>query len=502
MRLAVLLVLAGCGKLIGLAPPHEQIDAAAIDGVVPPFPDAGPTMLQVVVNGTASGSAVVTANVGGIDCMAGSGTCSAVIPPSTRVTLTAGGTSSGTFVGFVGAPGCTGSATTCAFTPTTDTTVYARWFGGTLTNYIFVSSTVQEPGSFMEASFADALCQNLATAADVPQQATGSAAGAFRAWLSTSSESASTHLLDGVAGAQPALWSRVDGAPVALSLSDFDNGDFFFPPRLDELGRDVGDSALAVTDTTGTGGANGGTHCQDWAAGASPGQVLAGEPVGGTDRWTEVTTIACNQPAHIYCVNALADNPVLGIASPSGPIVWVSTGTVAGNAGVAAMDAVCSSESSAAHFGGLNFALVTPGGGQSVASRFAGDGFSGPPQRPDGPAIEPDMPTLLSGATFLVVPNVDSMKHFVDDVVWVGAGGFDNFATDCNGWTSSSGFGAARPVATTQDHTFFENLPCSESHRVWCVSAVIAMPSKPVGGGAPGGPHATASSNVEARGAP
>src|SRR2546423_374728 len=83
---------------------------------------------------------------------------------------------------------------------------------------------------------------------------------------------------------------------------------------------------------------------------------------------------------------------------------------------------------------------------------------SGSPSRPDGEVLAGDTTTLLSGARFLAVPNVKSDNSFVDTDVWVGAGGFDNFATDCNGWTSNSSslFGATRPAATTRDHTFFQ----------------------------------------------
>lgn len=494
-RLALLVAfaaLAACSNLLGLTAPREQTDAGhpndARGGSSDASSDAGPVHVHVIVDGffaAAPGSdtagTVVTSSPGGIDCTSSrSGSadaCDLVVAPDSSVTLTANDDTR--FSGWVGVPNCPSSGLACTFTAKSDVTVWARWFGSNAGNIIFTSSTVQTPGSFDSTANADALCRTLATAAALPQNA-GSGAGTFHAYLSDSQSSAASRVFTGLLG-QTGDWARVDGALVAEAQGDLPNGHFLSPPRLDELGRDVGDDALAVTDTTITGAANSGTHCQDWASESAPGQVLAGEPVGGFGRWTAVTTVACNQPTHVYCISNVAGATFKEI-SPPGPIVWVSTGTVAGSAGLSAMDSLCQSEDTA-HPSfpqtGVS-ALVTPGGGQSVASRYAGEAqfVSGPPQRSDGISLAPDFVTFLSGETLPVVPDLDADQNYVDDDVWAGAGGFDNFATDCSGWTTGSGsFGATRPAATTRAHTFFEQHACSEQHRVMCIAlGAIAEP--------------------------
>jgi hypothetical protein len=485
LRRLALVAVAGCSGLLGLQPPHEQVDAPG--STIDAKPDAGPSQLHIIVAGTAAlhpdptnniiGN-VVTADVGAIDCTTDRGggtpgTCDATIPPGQAVTLTANTADPG-FTGFIGAPGCTGTGLSCTFTPTQDTTVYARWWGSR-GNLIFVSSTVQHPGSFDSPDAVDTLCRTLADTAGVPQRP-GADIGSFRAWLADSGATPRERLLVGFVGAEPQTWSRVDGALFASTFADVDAGHIIFPPRLDEFGRDVGDDALAVTDATGTGMTNSGGHCQDWASESASGRVLAGEPVGGTDRWTAVATVACNEDTHVYCMTAFDDIGIATAVGP-GPIIWVSTGKVAGNAGVGAMDAVCQVEGNSHGFFGTTLALVTPASGQPIKSRFPPlTGFTGAPQRPDGAGLAGSMDALFAGTTWVTVPNVDADKNFVDDDVWTGAGGFDNTASDCNGWTLASDMGATRPAATTRDHSFSVLHACSESHRVMCFAGAEAMP--------------------------
>lgn len=78
----------------------------------------------------------------------------------------------------------------------------------------------------MGVAGADAMCVDRARAANLP--------GTYRAWVSSQTENAK----DRLGGARG--WIRTDGRPFADRIEDALVGNFFFPPRLDETGADLG----------------------------------------------------------------------------------------------------------------------------------------------------------------------------------------------------------------------------------------------------------------------
>lgn len=414
----------------------------------------------------------MTSDPPGIDCTGngagpGSGsTCDMTVPANTEVTLTGTELNPGAtarFTGFHGG-GCQtmDASMPCVFTPAGDVHVLARVFDDT--NRIFVSSTVQHPGAFDNIDNADKLCKQLAGDAGVP--------GDFHAWMSSSQDTALARITqDFPGGIDPSGFVRVDGQIVAFDLlDDFVKGHFVTPPRIDERGQDVGDDALVATDTDGAGNKGTSNHCQDWASETSNQEVLAGEAAGGTDRWTAASSVACNEDAHIYCVTALSAHN-FATSGQIAPVMWVSTGTVSGSDNLNTMDSTCATEAQAAGFpGNLNTALVTPGGGKGVAERFKGFSVPGPILRPDGFQVEASIDDLLAFKPFQSIPNLDANKQYIDANVWVGGGGFDLVATDCNGWSSEAGNGTGRPAATTRGHDLSVSMQCNELHRFWCLN--------------------------------
>lgn len=462
-RVALALVLSGCSQLLGLSEPKQEGDA----GVTPDTPDAAlPGTVRVHMGGTGQ-QGVVTSDPAGIDCP---GTCEFTFPVGTEVSLSAT-TTANVFTGFFQG-GCTGGQT-CTITPAGTVDVFARYF--TPENLWFVSSAVYKPGAFDGVAAADMECDRLAAEAGLVERD-------YIAWLPSTTKSAMQHLLEQVTvGAAASVWRRPDGELFAVDASDIQQGKIRFPPRLDELGRDVGDDALVVTDTLGTGQSNAGTHCSDWASETAP-SVLAGEPAGGTGRFTEVALTPCNADVHIYCLSAV-DNAAVPIEPLSASIVFVSFGTVAGNAGVSAMDALCESEAQAANLPNFTSrALVTPGGGKPVKDHFIGFGFTPDPvMRRDGVIIAPNMDALLDGAPFAAPPNVAADFEYRNDSVWVGGGSFADFTSDCNGWTSAGGFGTTRFAATTRDATFTQQDMCNQQRHILCFNGAVSMakPSPP-----------------------
>jgi len=460
-RLVVVIALTGCSSLLGLSEPTQEGDA----GVTPDTGDAGPLpgTVRVIMGGTGQ-QGVVTSEPPGINCP---GTCEFTFPVDAEITLSAT-TTTDTFTGFFQG-GCTGGQT-CMITPDGQVDVYARYWTGQ--NLWFTSSTVQHPGAFDSVAAADALCDQLAANAGLIERD-------YIAYLPTTTKTAIMRMKDLVTvGIAASLWFRPDGELFVGSTANLQQGEIHFPPRLDEFGRDVGDDAIVVTDTNANGTSNAGNHCSDWAS-ESGTAVLAGEAAGGTGRFTSVTTTNCDQDSHIYCVSAIA-NGLFANPPPSASMVFVTFPTIAANAGVAAMDALCAAE------GGLpnptTRALVSPGGGKPVKDHFTGFVFSsGAVTRPDGVVIAPSMDSLMNGGPFLAAPNVASDLEYRNDVVWVGGGAFNEFTTDCNGWTSTAGFGTTRFAATTAGAASAQQTACSGQAHVLCFNGVVAM-AKPTPG--------------------
>lgn len=461
-RLVVAFALTGCSSLLGLTEPTQEGDG----GVTPDTGDGPPGPLPGTVRVTMGGTGqqgVVTSDPPGISCP---GTCEFTFPVGTEVTLSATAAAANeVFTGFFQG-GCTG-AQSCTITPEGQVEVFARYFNQL--NIWFTSSTVQKPGAFDNVAAADALCDQLAANAGLIERV-------YRAWLPTTSQTALARMRALSQGPQANLWLRPDGKVFVGSDAQLTQGQIRFPSRLDEFGRDVGDDAIVVTDTLNTGAAGAGTHCQDWAS-ESAAAVLAGEAAGGTNRWTAASTVGCDADAHLYCMSAIANSafadPPLG-----GSTVFVTFPTIAANAGLAAMDTLCVNEATAAGIPGASNAkaLVTPGGGGTVADRFVGISFTPDPvTRPDRVVIAANMAALLAGAPFAAAPNVAADLEYRDDVVWVGAGAFNEFEADCSGWTSTAGFGATRFAATTRGSTFFQQTACSGSAHLLCFAGVIAM---------------------------
>jgi hypothetical protein len=210
--------------------------------------------------------------------------------------------------------------------------------------------------------------------------------------------------------------------------------------------------------------------------------VLAGEPAGGTRRWTEATTIGCDEPSRLYCLDGLAAS--LFANEPAGTsIIYVTQMFIQGNSGVAAADALCEMEGVMGGLPNPSFkALITPGGGKTVKEKFDGIVFTNDPvRRRDGIRVAANAAAMLDGAPFEASPNVSSMGAYIDVDAWIGAGGFNSFEADCAGWTSNVGFGATRSVATTRDSTFFQQTACNQPRNVLCINAVIAQ-AKPEAG--------------------
>jgi hypothetical protein len=460
----------GCSKLLGFSSPREQVDAAGGGAGDAPPSDAPvdaavPLTLHVITGGTGSGG-VITSVPAGIACP---GTCDATFPLGASVALSAGSATTGTFTGFFGAS-CMG-AQACTIATGGDVTVFGRYYGST-DNIAFVSSTQQAPGAFDTATAADTLCASLAAGAGLPTET-------YAAWLSTTTQSAVDRVVAGGRGMIiPSGFTRPDGKPFASSVPELSAGHILSPARLDELGRDVGDDAIAVTNTTAAGSAGDGDACHDLSSVSEDATLLAGSPAGGFGQWSsDATQVACGAPAHIYCIgnahtSAFVPPPPLGQT-----LLFVSSAPFVASGGPSGADGQCAADAQAANLPNPTTKALVTQSGHAVSLRFAQFIFQSPPQRPDGIELAPSMAALFAGSAFEAAPDVAADGTFVDAPVWIGAGGFDGFVTDCDDWqtASSSAFGATRPAGTTRDSAFFQQLSCDSSAHVLCVNFFAAV---------------------------
>lgn len=449
-------MLAACGKVVD----------PGSDGTV-----GEPVTIRVVTGGTAPDDmrGRITSTPPGIDCP---GTCDATFLSGTSVTLAATPPLERiVFPGFAGG-GCSPTQTTCTIAPTTDVTVFGRYFDDT--NIVFTSSTVQPPGEFNGVAAADQLCTDLARAAGLPDRL-------YAAWLSTSAASAATRLLSlGSIGIEIAGWKRPDGKLFANQASGgLFSGQLFHPARLDEFGNDVGDDAMVVTDTLPDGTPGVGTHCSDWAAPAGQ-PVLAGEAGGGTARWTAAATTDCGSPVHLLCFgggthNVFSNEPI----TQQTWMVFVTKGNFIPSSGLVAADALCSQEASTVMVPHPStVALLTAGGGKPIRERFAGqviDPF--PVLRRDGLRIADSLDALLALDHFDALPNQTADQVYVDQSIWLGGPAPNQFDADCAGWTSPNGFGTTRPIATSRGAGVAQQETCSANgHPILCLNYLFAIP--------------------------
>lgn len=147
----------------------------------------------------------------------------------------------------------------------------------------FVTSQTR-PGNLGGVAGADALCAQLATAANLT--------GTFRAWLSV----AGTPAADRITSNGP--WQLVTGEVVATTKAQLTSGQLQRALNKDEKGA----TPPAVEDRVWTGtngqGQAAGADCNGWMGGGA-GRV--GEAEHANQQWTTLTDEACTEVNRVYC---------------------------------------------------------------------------------------------------------------------------------------------------------------------------------------------------------
>jgi len=370
--------------------------------------------VTVVLAGAGTGS--VSSTPGGISC---GSACSASFDYGTSVSLTATPTGGSTFAGWSGG-GCTGTGS-CNITITGATTITATFDAAAAPNIVFVTSTTHT-GNLGGLSGADAICAARAQAAGL--------SGNFVAYLSTSTVDAISRL--GTAEG----WVRPDGKPVFDTTADLLDGRIFYPPRLDELGTDVG-QVLAFTATYVDGKLfPGDSACGNWTG--TSGTTTIGYSSGGSYTFFDFGSVGCSAEEHFYCFQIDRKSKVTP-PQATGRYAFVTQGFFTPGGGLAAADAMCANEAAAAGLAGTYLAAVATTTA-SAASRF--NAAAAPWVRTDGPALAPTASGLFNLAFLDVADNVNAAgdTSYANYGVWNGATSWTSVGTaasTCNNWTSN-----------------------------------------------------------------
>jgi hypothetical protein len=293
-------------------------------------------------------------------------------------------------------------------------------------NIVFVTSTQQLPPTSLAA--ADDLCVT---------RAAGRLSGTYVAWLSAEGVDARDRL------GSARGWVRPDGLPFADRVADIELGRILYPPRLDELGDNVGIGAQVATGTSPAGVRSAGGSCDSGVG------TAYGYADGGTRSWTDTGNIACDQLLRQYCFGIdralpLVVVPATGRKAFLSPSPWTPAG------GLTAADEVCRTAAKGVVTGDF-IALLAPQDA-TAASRFTPGGA--PWVRLDGiPFADAELGSATAPLT------VTPAMTYLSERVWTGAASATTSGTagtTCVDWTiSMAGSSGAFAVASRSGAAFF-----------------------------------------------
>ncbi|KKR46261.1 MAG: hypothetical protein UT82_C0016G0002 [Parcubacteria group bacterium GW2011_GWB1_40_14] len=168
--------------------------------------------------------------------------------------------------------------------------------------YSFVSSTPPSPNVFVTSNSYTGNLGGL-TGADnacMASASLGGLSGTWKAWLSTSAQSASGRLTHSISP-----YVRMDGVVIADNWTDLTDGNLYAPIDRNQYNEQINiavDSRYVFTQSYGSGGIWGGSMCQDSTYGGSSGDGVAGDLTYTHGGWSAAAGgNICDLSGHIYC---------------------------------------------------------------------------------------------------------------------------------------------------------------------------------------------------------
>ena len=262
--------------------------------------------------------------------------------------------------------------------------------------------------------------------------------GTYVAWLSTDDVDAKDRL------SSARGWVRPDGAPFADTSDELISGVIFVPPRLDELGADIGaERVWTATSPDGELAAEGG-NCDGWNRADAALEAGRGVTDGGTGSWTAAGTdtpevepalSTCDTPQRIYCLGIDHEVPVAPEPAAA-RFAFVSEQRMSSTAGIEEFDGQCQTEADEAGINGRFMAAVVAAEGTKIADRFNLDGPTW--ARPDGTPILDEAADLAVGPLSAPISQHPD-GSYADVQVWSGAVDLGEVSSDnCDDWSRAS----------------------------------------------------------------
>lgn len=155
------------------------------------------------------------------------------------------------------------------------------------TKRVFVTSTFHN-GNLGGLAGADNICQTRANAASL--------GGTWKAWLSSSTTSANSRLVNHTVDI-----IRIDNVVVANGWADLTDGNLDNPISITELAGPVTNPITVWTNTTDNGNiASTNNHCNNWTSTGSITGIL-GQAITAGPGWSYVYSQHCIGEYHLYC---------------------------------------------------------------------------------------------------------------------------------------------------------------------------------------------------------
>lgn len=323
-------------------------------------------------------------------------------------------------------------------------------------NVVFLTSVERAPPDFGGIEGADALCQELAGDAGLPD-------GTYLAWLSSTSDGIDAR--DRLAGTRG--WVRPDQQPFADTVDDLVAGRIFYPAGLDEDGTDRTGGAIGALVATGTGadGRATGEDCGGFQS--NEGSLRFGRGDGGAVLWTAADALNCTTDMRLYCfgtgrVHELEPPP------PADRLAFVTAAPFEVGGGIDGADGACGADALASGLGGRSFHALLATTSATAISRFEVSS-SRPWHRVDGVRVTHDFADLT--APLEVTATGD--EH-VSGPVFTGAVLADQNGTDtCADWIEGTGAASAQlgesARSTVEAFGGAGVQPCDTPARLYCL---------------------------------
>jgi hypothetical protein len=307
-------------------------------------------------------------------------------------------------------------------------------------NLVFVTDDGITPGTIgTTLAPADALCALTAQKGFL-------GGSVWKAWMSTSAATtninAATHV-----GASTTGWIRSDGKPFATSMANLLAGKIYYPLKQTLLG--VAATGAIATGTSPDGSVSPDGNCSDWTS--ATGSFAFGLATSTTKSWTDQTNFLATDPCgsvtlSIYCFEN--DSGMAAVAAPVAPSgarhAFLSATLWTPGGGVAAADAICQSDATAAGLSGpANYrALLSTTVPATDSTRIS---LSGQPwYRLDGAQLvtaAADLADSAAGKQLTSLNFTSSGTYQPELWVWTGSGVAPSstaMTMNCTNWTSNS----------------------------------------------------------------